>query len=385
MEISSEQLMKIINKTIEKIPRINTNTNYWFVRANGGEFFHSFHIGNYIAIGWNRITLDDLLLLTEDETKRKIKEHYKDIEKPGAAYSQMMKFSNDLKIGDIVIVPSKAPNDLLVGVIDSTPYTETDSNIESVTNVCPFNKRINVKWQGFIRNKDIDPELFKLVYSGHTISDANQYKKFINRGLFDAYIDANSDKPLMSLTFRVKETEDVKAADFNNFISTILDVANIISKDEAEKIVIRTNVQSPGPIEILGDPAVMANIGTILAVVFSSAMIAVGSHLALKFMDVGGKFTISKEGFSVEVGSKAQAEIDRAKANKINAETELLKSQIDVNKISNIQKLVSEEKFRETYKKLDVENSSEIEKALQSAIIEVLTPKKKDSTNDSQI
>src|SRR5699024_4754411 len=133
------------------------------------------------------------------------------------------------------------------------------------------------------------------------------------------------------------------------------------------------------------DPAVMANIGTILAVVFSSAMIAVGSHLALKFMDVGGKFTISKEGFSVEVGSKAQAEIDRAKANKINAETELLKSQIDVNKISNIQKLVSEEKFRETYKKLDVENSSEIEKALQSAIIEVLTPKKKDSTNDSQI
>ena len=124
----------------QQLPSVDSSKDYWFVRAQKGQFYKSFLTGGYIAIGWNYITLDDLKNLDEVAIKGKIKEFDNRIEKPGSAYNQMMKFAYSLKIGDIVIVPSESPNDFLVGEITSRPYTESESVIESASNVCPFNK-----------------------------------------------------------------------------------------------------------------------------------------------------------------------------------------------------------------------------------------------------
>ena len=93
----TEQDALLFNTLFENIyhqlPSVDSSKDYWFVRAQKGQFYKSFQTGGYIAIGWNYITLDDLKNLDEDAIKGKIKEFDNRIEKPGSAYNQMMKFA----------------------------------------------------------------------------------------------------------------------------------------------------------------------------------------------------------------------------------------------------------------------------------------------------
>ena len=299
----------------QQLPSVDSSKDYWFVRAQKGLFFESFRTGGYIAIGWNYITLEDLERLDEYYIKGMIKEFDKRIEKPGSAYKQMMKFANNLKIGDIVIVPSESPNDFLVGEITSRPYTESESVIESASNVCPFNKRINVHWFGIIPNRDIDPKLYKLVYSGHTITDANAYKNFINRGLYDAYIDHDH----MSITFKVQEENNIDAFEYSTFLHTVLQMVNVVKESDElkdEKVVLRTNVQSEGPIELLGHPEIL--IPVLVFIIILTGGIAFRNLIKRN----GANFEVdSKLGkFKAQLNSDGDEAIKKAQANKINAE-----------------------------------------------------------------
>ena len=315
----TEQDALLFNALFENIyhqlPSVDSSKDYWFVRAQKGQFYKSFQTGGYIAIGWNYITLDDLKNLDEDAIKGKIKEFDNRIEKPGSAYNQMMKFAYSLNIGDIVIVPSESPNDFLVGEITSRPYTESESNIESASNVCPFNKRMNVHWFGVIPNRDIDSQLYKLVYSGHTITDANAYKKFINRGLYDAYIDHDH----MSITFKVQEENNIDAFEYSTFLHTVLQMVNVIKESDElqdEKVVLRTNVQSKGPIELLGHPEIL--IPVLVFIILLTGGIAFRNLIKRN----GANFEVdSKLGkFKAQLNSDGDEAIKKAQANKINAE-----------------------------------------------------------------
>ncbi|HEL0615901.1 TPA: hypothetical protein TUU97_001157 [Streptococcus equi subsp. zooepidemicus] len=318
MIISQEHVSGLNNlfQTIrEQLPSVDSKKDYWFVRAQKGLFYKSFLNGGYIAIGWNHITFDDLENLDEDSVKQKIKKFDKNIEKPGSAYNQMMRFTYNLNIGDIVIVPSEAPNDFLVGEITSRPYTESDENIESASNICPFNKRIKVHWMGVIPNRDIDPQLYKLVYSGHTITDANPYKKFINRGLYDAYIDHDH----MSVTFKVLQENNIDAFEYTTFLYTLTQMIRIIENDldaSGKKVSLRTNVQSPGPIELIGNPEILI---PILAVVILFAGGATFRNL-IRRNGANIEFDSKFAKFKAQLNSDGDEAIKKAQANKINAE-----------------------------------------------------------------
>lgn len=307
-------LNQMMDKIQEKIPNVDSSKDYWFIRANRGEFYESFLLGGYIAIGWNFITLKDLEQLDETAIKARLKEHDKKMEKPGSAYNQMKRFACQIQIGDIVIVPSQSPNDLLVGEVKSKPYTERDEIIQDVSNICPYNKRIKVEWLGVIRNKDIDPQLLKLVYAGHTVSDANSYKKYINRGLYDVYIDGNE----MSMTFKVQEEENINAFAYLTFLHHTLSMTQTIQDDldSHKQITLRTNVQSKGPIEFLGDPAVLIPVMTFLT------FMLIGYNLKRQIKKNGGKIEIDfKSGkANIEVNSEGDEKIKKATANLKNAE-----------------------------------------------------------------
>lgn len=307
-------LNQLCDLVLSKLPKVDSSKDYWFIRANRGEFYDSFLLGGYIAIGWNYISLEDLEKLDETSIKAKLKEFDKKMEKPGSAYNQMMRFAHQIKNGDMVIVPSQAPNDLLVGEVKSKAYTASDDKIESASNICPYNKRINVHWLGIIRNKDIDPQLYKLVYAGHTVSDASQYKKYINRGLYDAYIDGDE----MSMTFRVQEEENINAFAYSTFLHKTLSMANILQEeyDTHKKITLRTNVQSKGPIEFLGDPLVLVPVLTFLSLLLA------GQKFGNVVKSRGGKIEIDlKTGkASASMGSDGDEAIKKATANQIKAE-----------------------------------------------------------------
>lgn len=356
-----ESIYFLSQKALENIPTLESENDYWFVRAKAGTFYQSFLVGNYIAIGWNEITLKNLEQMAEENVKEKILKHNPESEKPGAAYNQMRRFAYNIKIDDLVIVPSEAPNDLLVGKVISRPYTETDDNILSETNVCTFSKRIKVKWLGKIRNSDIDPELYKLLYSGHTISNANQYKKYINRGVYDAYIEDD----IMSITIKVQDEESINAYDYNYFLTKVLEIAAIFSEEEEQRITLRTNVQSQGPIELLSNPVVMENLSLILEWVLNLAKLGTVAWAFKKLLKAGGEISFNKEnGFSAKINSQAEA-------NKTNAEARSIDTDNDIKKWREAIKIVDDERFIQSATSLKIKTPEQIANAVQETLNEI--------------
>ena len=371
-------LTHIFDIAKNKLPNVNSDTNYWFIRANSGDYFNSFNIGNYIAIGWNDITFSDLETLSADTIKEKITEKYEDSKKPGSAYNQMRRFANELKINDIVIVPSAAPNNLLVGTVTSEPYTETEENIQSETNICPYNKRIKVRWVGIIHHRDIDPSLYKLVYSGQTITNANSYKKFINRGLYDSYIEDDS----MSITFKVREDENVSAFAYNQFLSSILLMAEILKSKEDQDITIRTNVQSQGPLELLGDPEVMANIGMIIEWVFKFSALGSFAWGIKKLLKAGGEISINKEtGLTAKINGEAGGHKINAEAEKTKAEAYRIRTEADIEKLNAVFEIANSQEFKSAAEKLAIKIPVQITRALESTIDELSEPEGQESSS----
>lgn len=371
-------LTHIFDIAKNKLPNVNSDTNYWFIRANSGDYFNSFNIGNYIAIGWNDITFSDLETLSADTIKEKITEKYEDSKKPGSAYNQMKRFANELIINDIVIVPSAAPNNLLVGTVTSEPYTETEENIQSETNICPYNKRIKVRWVGIIHHRDIDPSLYKLVYSGQTITNANSYKKFINRGLYDSYIEDDS----MSITFKVREDENVSAFAYNQFLSSILLMAEILKSKEDQDITIRTNVQSQGPLELLGDPEVMANIGMIIEWVFKFSALGSFAWGIKKLLKAGGEISINKEtGLTAKINGEAGGHKINAEAEKTQAEAYRIRTEADIEKLNAVFEIANSQEFKSAAEKLAIKIPVQITRALESTIDELSEPEGQESSS----
>ncbi len=258
-----ENLTINVDQVMENLPSLDTNVNYWLFRANGGQYYDDFNSGNYIGIGWDKISLKYLEDIKGpnalDLLKAKISEDYPDDKRPGSSASQILKFMYALKEDDLVLVPSENSVRYLIGRVTGKPYFENDDELLDNKRHCPYRKRRKVKWIGVINRNEADPSLYKLVYAGHTMSSANDYKDFINRALFDSYV-ANDQK--MHSTFKVTTTNNVDMYRFSQFQYYLSSIHHLLF--EKEKMDSKTNVQSPGPVEIIGAMTGIAIVSSLL-------------------------------------------------------------------------------------------------------------------------
>lgn len=61
-----------IEEILDKVDHVEKKTNYWFIRTDHGKHFEDFTKGEYIAIGWDYFTLDELQRNDKEYIKRKI-------------------------------------------------------------------------------------------------------------------------------------------------------------------------------------------------------------------------------------------------------------------------------------------------------------------------
>lgn len=345
-------LSDYIERVKNHLPNISTENRIWLLRANGGEYYQDFYMNNFVAIGWNQVTLKMLDELNDQDLKQKVNEDDDENKRPGAAVNQMKTFVNDVSINDLVIVPSSAPNNnFLVGKIISDSYTETDQEI--LTNdrdfsykKCGYMKRRTVQWIGVIQNEDIDSRLYKLVYSGHTITNADEYRNFINRGLFDSYVVDDQ----MSITFKVKQESDISAFDYSNFIYSFSNIYH--NFDPNEDLTIKTNVQSLGPIEFIGALAV------IIPSVIAIARYGFNAGGSVKFKDLEINFGNNEK-------EKADAKYKAAQTKQLEEETRTKKIHNDL-----LENLVNTNQI--SAKDLEISLPQKIEKALEDTHKELL-------------
>lgn len=242
------------------IPTINSNTNFWMVRAKRGFFFDEFLHSEYIAIGWNLITKSMLSMsLTRtqaDALKKRIKDEYGE-SKPGTALNKCDRFCYEVKAGDIaVIVDNRRVAFATIGEYyeESNPdFTvelekQIHSQIEKANpNIdkfeCPYIKRRKISVIRVLNAEDtVSPYLQSaMARNWHSLSDMNEYADLILSGCFDSFIY----KDKLTMTFRVMQRDDINVLDLANFV---LDSAKILSNNHPENVTVKTTLHSPGDV-----------------------------------------------------------------------------------------------------------------------------------------
>lgn len=273
----------------------NDEQKYWFVRTNGGLYYDEYKTKGFIAFDINTVCDTKLLEVVDtnkvarEQLSKKIKEAYKNKTQNSTAYiptvaedtllpeelkqtkklkkdniqtgliiNQLKRFMLEMKIGDIVLIPSSDSDNITFGKITSKYYIDKISPLEGFLedNKCPFFKRINVKWIKTIKKKNLDPYLYKVIYSHHSITDVSYARNYINRSLSDIYILNNK----LHITFNVNIKTGIPVKNLLKFIGSFEKIADSINLDqkytnEIAQAEVKLNLQSPGPIEyIVGIP-----------------------------------------------------------------------------------------------------------------------------------
>jgi hypothetical protein len=242
---------------LDYLPSISKNRKYWFIRTQGGDFYENFINGGYIGIGYNRVSLSDIKAgNTNNETgikilAAKIHSTYKEKEsRPSYIASQLLKFTYQIKKGDIVLIPSQSSLQITFGEVRETiVYTDEVNDSDD----CPFVKRKKVKWIKKLWRDDLDPNLYKLMFSHHTVSEADSYSEYIDKIINSFFI--KNDKA--NLVLGVQTQEDIKAKDLFEMGAYSLELLDDFCAEEnlpynSNDVTVKLDVQSPGFILLTG-------------------------------------------------------------------------------------------------------------------------------------
>lgn len=253
MDTELQQILSILN--VEQIPK---ERNYWLIRTESGKFYFDFLENNYVSIGWDEFSDINIFKNTEES---KLKEHiasfYKNEKRPGYIYNQIRRFMFDIKIGDMILIPSENSSQIAFGIVQETFFIR-DTNNNNITNLknpkCNFKKCIKVKWKSKIFKDRFDPYLKMLLFTHTTITNVNDYKGYINRLLYSNYILDDT----IHVTFNITTKSNINAVELLNFLNLIseesIDVFNQVTGSNFKKdtVDVKLNVQSPGPVEFIG-------------------------------------------------------------------------------------------------------------------------------------
>lgn len=247
-----------LNEEIKsKIREISKNKNYWFVRTQGGDYYENFINGEFISIGYDKILLFDVDQLKNSPNPTealadKVRKYYEDNLTPTHTANQILKFVNEINKGDIVLIPSTSSNHITFGeVTDSKTYLKSES--KDIDN-CPFEKRKKVKWIKTVQKLKLNPNLYRLIYSHHAITEANFYDQYIDKTLNSFFIKYNR----AHLVIDVATNEGINARELFTMGLQMFECVDSFSKSNnynasSDDIEIKTNLESPGTVEFISN------------------------------------------------------------------------------------------------------------------------------------
>lgn len=248
---------------------IESTRNYWLVRTMGGDHYKEYKVDGFIAIGFNEITLDEirLSLSYEDKASEKLKEIVKSkVSHGNATYiaHQILRFTNEIKKNDIVIMPGVRSNLVSIGVVtEDRTYVERD--IPHSSECCQFNKRRKVRWIEEKSRWKLNPKMQLLFNSRHIVSDIKNYAPYIDATTNDFFVKDSKTH----LVLKVRTENEIKINDFL-VINDLLKLAEEISSEfgmefSSDEIEFKSNVQSPGDLVMAAmSPHGLALIGILI-------------------------------------------------------------------------------------------------------------------------
>lgn len=224
--------------------------NYWMVRTMGGDYYGDFIRHGYVAFGYDEVTLDDLSALStnpnmaKEQLKAIFANRCNNISKYGYYASQLLHFYREIKVGDIVAIPSNSSAHVAIGIVESDMYEEQNPVYDS-EHICQFKKRRRVAWKVYCRRSKLPPMLQLVFGSRHPISNISSYAQYIDSMLSDCYYKDEQ----IHLVFRIKTTRNVNMDDFFNLYQLKLlakQYCQEIGHPITEDIDMKIQMESPG-------------------------------------------------------------------------------------------------------------------------------------------
>lgn len=239
-----------LTSLIEHLESLTTQRNYWMVRTMGGNYYGDFIRHGYVAFGYDAITLEDLSTLsdTSNIAKEQLKVIFANrceyVSQYGYYASQMLHFYREIKIGDVVVIPSISASHVAIGIVESEVYEEQNLVYDSEY-ICQFKKRRRVSWKVFCRRGKLPPMLQLIFGSRHPVSNISNYALYLDSMLSDCYYKNEQ----LHLVFRINTTKSVNMDDFFNLYKLRLlaerycqEIGHPITEDIDMKI----QMESPG-------------------------------------------------------------------------------------------------------------------------------------------
>lgn len=244
---------------------ISPEVKYWLVRPGiNGLCFDSFKRDSVIAIGWDRIGKidEDEALMSIEKVKHLVSQQYSDLLAKKASQreyrrkvtdiaSKIYRFTYELKKGDYVVCPGD--NSVLIGTVCGDVRI-VDGKYDSGNEIDDgyigeLNKVRDVKWIKEIDKSNLEPNI-KLelrVIQGLSQINKEQVITEINRSIYNLYSYNNKTHSV----FRIKNEKEIDFFKYANFIECVNNVYKKVNS-ENEQLYIKTNINSPGPIEFIG-------------------------------------------------------------------------------------------------------------------------------------
>ncbi|WP_291070602.1 hypothetical protein [Empedobacter sp. UBA5039] len=263
--MSNLQVKDIIELLSDNIVSIPEYKKYWLIRTQSGNLFDLFVEHKMVGLEHSEINLSEITQICNDfnkkESLQKIKQllvnYYESIDfenditpqKIGLIAGQIYKFFKEVKIGDIVVIPSTNSEVVSFGEVTENHIAVLNTEEKRVFDFdFPLLKR--VKWIKELRRTKLDPYFYKVFTSHQAITDISNYAEVIERSLNDLFILNDEAHNVIRI-----EAEVIKAKDLFGLGYELLDLIDDfceyysidgVSSDDFE---VTININSPGKID----------------------------------------------------------------------------------------------------------------------------------------
>ncbi|WP_281714917.1 hypothetical protein [Parabacteroides johnsonii] len=251
-----------LNLLVQAIQCVPSEKNYWLIRTQSGSLYQTFIDNNYISIGHKEIPLQFLNTqkvtyrtnesLVINEIKQKIQAYHASDEEPldgrniSLIASQIVRFAYDIKVGDIIIIPSFNSNNVSFGIIKQEQWINSDYNNNNDNALL---KR-PVTWLKEVQRRELDPYLYRMFTAHQAVNKVNDYAEIVERSINDLFILDDEAHFIINVG-----SDSIAAKDLFGLGSNLMDLLDEISQKfslgvSSKDLQVTININSPGKIDI---------------------------------------------------------------------------------------------------------------------------------------
>lgn len=240
-----------VAEILKRVDKISADNHYWFVRTDYGAWFEDFTKGNFIAIGWDYLTLYELKNSKEETIKGKIAKvekidntKFQGKIKVTATYNKLKTFIS-LKKDDVIVIPSRNSDRLAFGrITDNEPYEDINAK--------EFIKRRKVEWYEIKNMDDLNPIFYQVKSNQHTISNIDWYAPHIDRVIGNLFKKGENTHYVLN----IEREESINFDDLKTLMDDIKILSNNINNyfdfgENPDEFFIKINLQSKGALELI--------------------------------------------------------------------------------------------------------------------------------------